>query len=109
MITFSAAPKFDFDEWVTLYRDDPKAFEARRRALLAIETVRAGEQSAAVRRTLEELESRLDGLGEAERLQEAMRAMVESVRALTDLFAALSDRMTEHGALQEVRATGLQR
>lgn len=34
--------QFNFDEWAELYRSDPFAFEARRKATLMIEAARSG-------------------------------------------------------------------
>ena len=58
MIKFNAAPKFDFDEWATLYQRDPAAFEARRKALLAIEIARGGRHASAAKAMIERLAMR---------------------------------------------------
>ena len=59
MIKFNAAPAFDFDEWATLYQRDPEAFEARRKAMLAIEIAKGGVHAEAGKQLVEKLEAQL--------------------------------------------------
>jgi hypothetical protein len=100
MIKFNAAPAFDFDEWATLHQRDPEAFEARRRALLAIELAKGGDKAGAAREMLDRLEARLDGQPPAERARLALLAMAESARAMTDRLGELSDQVRAHASLQ---------
>ncbi|MFN9772597.1 MAG: DUF3135 domain-containing protein [Burkholderiales bacterium] len=100
MIKFNAAPEFDFDEWATLHQRDPEAFEARRRALLAIELAKGGDKAGPVRELLERLEGQLEGKSAAERARLSMLAMAESARLMTDRLAQLSEQVREHSALQ---------
>ncbi|MEI7447206.1 MAG: DUF3135 domain-containing protein [Burkholderiales bacterium] len=99
MIKFNAAPEFDFDEWATLAQRDPEAFEARRRALLAIEVARGGEHAAAAKAMLERLESQLDGKAPEERARLSMLAMAASAKQMTDRLGELSARLREHADL----------
>lgn len=99
MIQFNAAPAFDFDEWAALYRDDPHAFEARRRALLAIEIARGGEHAPAAKLMVDRLEAKLEGCSDAERLQRSLRAMAGSVSELTARWQTLTERLADHAAL----------
>lgn len=98
MIRFNAAPAFDFDEWVALRAADPEAFEARRRALLAIEVARGGARADAVRRALDALDAELAGLAAPERTAGARRALAASTRALSDRLAALSRHLRQAAA-----------
>ncbi len=98
MIRFNAAPEFDFDEWVALHRRDPEAFEARRRALLAIELARGGERAGPAREMLERLEAQLEGKSDAERARLSLLAMVASARQMTERLGELSERVREHAA-----------
>lgn len=97
MIKFNAAPAFEFDEWATLYRTDPEAFEARRRALLAIEIAKGGRHAEAAKSMIARLEVQLDGKDDAERMRLSMLAMVASTRRMTE-------RLTELARLMEARA-----
>ena len=90
MIKFNAAPEFDFDEWSALYRRDPEAFEARRRALLAIEIARGGAHAADAKATIERLEAQLEGRSDLERAQLSMLAMVDAARRMSEQLAELS-------------------
>ena len=98
MIRFNAAPEFDFDEWVALHRRDPQAFEARRRALLAIELAKGGERAAPAREMLERLEAQLEGKPDGERARLSLLAMVASARQMSERLGELSERMREHAA-----------
>jgi hypothetical protein len=100
MIKFNAAPEFDFDEWATLHQRDPQAFEARRRALLAIELAKGGDKAGPARGLLERLEGQLEGKSAAERARLSMLAMAESARLMTDRLAELSEQVRQHAALQ---------
>lgn len=100
MIKFNAAPEFDFDEWATLHQRDPEAFEARRRALLAIELAKGGDKAGPARELLERLEGQLEGKSAAERARLSMLAMAESARQMTERLGELSARVQEHAALQ---------
>jgi hypothetical protein len=93
MIRFNAAPAFDFDEWAALHRRDPEAFEARRRALLAIEVARGGHHAPAGRALIEQLDAQLDGCDGEQRLERSVQAMLESARALTAHWDALADTL----------------
>jgi hypothetical protein len=101
MIKFNAAPEFDFDEWAALYRRDPDAFEARRRALLAIAVARGGDKAEAAKGMLERLEAQLEGKSDAERARLSLIAMVASAKQMSDRLAELSQRVQEHVARQE--------
>ena len=90
MIRFNAAPAFDFDEWTALHARDPDAFEARRRALLAIEIARGGDRGDMLHKTLDELDTALAGLGALERAAASHRAMATSARELSRRLAALA-------------------
>lgn len=98
MIKFNAAPAFDFDEWATLHRTDPQAFEARRRALLAIEIARGGDRADAARAMIERLESQLAGKDDGERIRLSMLAMVASAKQMSDRLAELSRRLQSGAA-----------
>jgi hypothetical protein len=103
MIQFNAAPAFDFDEWASLHRSDPEAFEARRRALLAIEIARGGEHAPAAKLMVDRLEAKLEGCSDPERLQRSLRAMAASVSELTARWQQLTERLTDHTALLAAR------
>lgn len=90
MIQFNAAPAFDFDEWAALYRHDPAAFEARRKALLTIEVARSGRHSNQARELLERLEQQLEGKSDADRIRLSMLAMQSSAARLVEELQALS-------------------
>jgi hypothetical protein len=98
MIRFNAAPEFDFDEWVALHQRDPEAFEARRRALLAIELARGGERAGPAREMLERLESQLDGKPDAERARLSLLAMVASARQMSERLVELCERVRTHAS-----------
>lgn len=100
MIRFNAAPEFDFDEWSALYRRDPDAFEARRRALLAIEVARGGNKADAAKAMLERLEAQLEGKSANERARLSLLAMVASAKQMSERLAELALRMQEHAARQ---------
>lgn len=100
MIKFNAAPEFDFDEWAELHRRDPDAFEARRRALLAIEIARGGSHAAEAKAMVERLEAQLDGKSPDERARLALLAMVASARQMTDKLDDLSQSLRDRAALQ---------
>jgi hypothetical protein len=89
MIKFNAAPDFDFDEWSTLYKLDPKAFEARRKALLSIEVARGGSKSALAKVTLDRVEEMMQGRSDLERAQIAFVAMIEATQDLSEHLGAL--------------------
>ncbi|HYF60212.1 MAG TPA: DUF3135 domain-containing protein [Burkholderiaceae bacterium] len=100
MIKFNAAPAFDFDEWAALYRDDPQAFEARRRALLAIEIAKGGAHAEAAKSMIARLDAQLEGKDDAERMRLSMLAMVASARRMTDRLTELARLMEERAALR---------
>jgi hypothetical protein len=100
MVKFNAAPAFDFDEWAALYRSDPAAFEARRRALLSIEIARSGEHAGLGKAVLERLEASLEGADDAQRLRLSMQAMADAARQLTEGLESLSTELREHAALR---------
>ena len=101
MIRFSAAPAFDFDEWAQLARQDPGAFEARRRALLAIEIARGGPHAQEAKAMIEHLESQLDGRDAEERMRVSMNAMAASARLMSDRLSDLSATLAAHVARHE--------
>jgi hypothetical protein len=98
MIKFNAAPDFDFDEWSTLYKLDPKAFDARRKALLSIELARGGVKADMARNTLERLEARMEGRSEFERAQIALAAMVEAAQEMSEQLGALALPLARNAA-----------
>jgi hypothetical protein len=100
MIKFNAAPEFDFDEWATLHQRDPEAFEARRRALLAIEVARGGDHASAAKAMLERLEAQLEGKSDAERARLSLLAMVASAKQMTERLDDLAARLRERAELQ---------
>lgn len=74
---------FDFDDWSALHRRDPRAFEARRQALLAIELARIdGPGRVAAGRALARYEEAAKGLPASERIALSLALMSESVGAL---------------------------
>lgn len=97
MIKFNAAPEFDFDEWAALYQRDPEAFEARRRALLAIEVAKGGEKAGPAKAMLERLESMMAGKSDAERARLSLLAMVASARQMSEQMAELAKELRRHG------------
>ena len=103
MIKFNAAPKFDFDEWATLYQRDPAAFEARRKALLAIEIARGGKHANAAKAMIERLDSQLEGKSDAERARLSLLAMVASAKQMTDRLTELSEQMKDQARRFERR------
>ena len=75
---------FDFDDWATLYRHDPAAFEARRQAVLALELAKVDPKVAApARAALGRLERQLAGKDDAQRIQTAMIWMAASMKLLS--------------------------
>jgi hypothetical protein len=101
MIRFNAAPEFDFDEWATLAQRDPQAFEARRRALLAIEVARGGGHAGVAKAMLERLETRLAGKAPAERARLSMLVMAACAKRMTDRLGELAECLREYDALQD--------
>ncbi|HPU51219.1 MAG TPA: DUF3135 domain-containing protein [Burkholderiaceae bacterium] len=83
--------KFDFDEWADLYQRDPAAFEARRKAVLALEIAKAGPAlSAQAKVALGKLEEQVAGKSDAERIQTSMVWMAASMRQLAGRMQDLS-------------------
>jgi len=82
MIRFNAAPAFDFDEWAALYQRDPEAFEARRKAVLAIEVARSGRHAQQARDLVDRLDQALEGKSEVERMNLSMLAMASAASQL---------------------------
>ena len=74
--------KFDFDEWSELYQQDPRAFEARRQAILALELAKAGAKAEPARAMLNRLERQLEGKSDQERINTSMHWMLSSMRQL---------------------------
>lgn len=74
--------QFDFDEWAELYRRDPEAFEARRKAMLAIELAKAGPLAEVARDTLRQLDAELEGKTDFERIETSLVWMVASMKQL---------------------------
>lgn len=84
--------KFDFDEWADLYQRDPAAFEARRKAVLALEIAKAGPAlSAQAKVVLRKLEEQVEGKNDAERIQTSMVWMAASMRQLAGRMQDLSE------------------
>ena len=100
MIKFNAAPEFDFDEWAELHRRDPEAFEARRRALLAIEIARGGSHAAEAKAMVERLDAQLEGKSPDERARLSLLAMVASARQMTDKLGELAQSLRDQASLQ---------
>jgi len=90
MIKFNAAPAFDFDEWASLYQRDPDAFEARRKAMLAIEIAKGGQHAEAGKAIVERLEAQLAGKSDEERIRLSMLAMVASAQSMAQRLNELS-------------------
>lgn len=87
-----AVDESDFDEWVLLHRHDPVAFDARRRALLALELAKADPQAAdAARGALRRLEARLAEMDDAQRVQTSMVWMAASLKLLGARMQGLVD------------------
>ena len=88
--------KFDFDEWAQLYQRDPAAFEARRKAVLALEIAKAGPAlSAQAKVVLRKLEEQVEGKNDAERIQTSMVWMAASMRQLAGRMQDLSEATSE--------------
>ena len=88
--------KFDFDEWAQLYQRDPAAFEARRKAVLALEIAKAGPAlSAQAKVVLRKLEEQVEGKNDAERIQTSMVWMAASMRQLAGRMQDLSEASSE--------------
>ena len=88
--------KFDFDEWADLYQRDPAAFEARRKAVLALEMAKAGPAlSAQAKVVLRKLEEQVEGKNDAERIQTSMVWMAASMRQLAGRMQDLSEATSE--------------
>ena len=86
--------RFDFDEWAELYRRDPAAFEARRKAVLGLELARApAEQRERGRAALERYERAAEGLDGEARARLAGAHMALSVQELCGTMGTLSERM----------------
>jgi len=84
--------EFDFDDWATLYKHDPVAFDARRQALLALELAKANPRAAhPARAALRRLEAQLAGKDEAQRIQTSMIWMAASLKLLSARIQDLSD------------------
>ncbi len=84
--------EIDFDDWATLYRHDPLAFEARRQALLALELAKVEPSVAAPARiALNRLEDQLAGKDDAQRIQISMIWMAASMRLLSARLQDLED------------------
>lgn len=91
MISRSAPQRFDFDAWASLARDDPEAFEARRRGLIDQLIERAQPRQ---RRRLLGLQFRIDM--ERRRSRTPMAACVRIQELMWESFAGpdgLCDRV----------------
>lgn len=86
--------EFDFDAWAALYRADPDAFDARRRAVLALEMAKAGPAAQSAREALKRLDAQLEGKSDGERIQTSMAWMVASMRQLGDKMEQLQRAMS---------------
>ena len=87
---------FDFDDWAALYRRDPDAFEARRRAVLGLELARADERRREVgRRALACFDAAATGLPPAERAALAATMMRTSLVELGERLEALREAVPE--------------
>ena len=86
--------KFDFDDWSELYISDPAAFEARRRAVLAVELAKVDPKIAGpARATLQRLDDQLEGKSDEERIRTSMIWMVASMRLLSARMRDLGDQI----------------
>ena len=87
-------PQFDFDEWAKLAQQDPAAFEARRKAMLALELAKGTPaQAATARAALERFERDYDGADSTQRMMGAGHVMLESMNALADQMQALGSAL----------------
>lgn len=100
MIRFKPAPAFNFEEWVALAERDPEMFEARRRALLAIEIARGGEHAPLAKAMLERMESQLEGKSPEERVRLSQLEMLSSTREMAQRMSELSAQLKQHSDLQ---------
>lgn len=89
-----AVDEYGFDEWALLHRHDPAAFDARRKALLALELAKADRRAAdAARGALRRLEARLAELDDAQRVQTSMVWMAASLKLLGSRMQGLVDAL----------------
>lgn len=98
MIRFNAAPAFNFDEWAALYQRDPQAFEARRKAVLAIEVARSGRHAQQARELVDRLDLALEGKSEVERMNLSMLAMATAASQLAQGLQNLVQAIDQHTA-----------
>lgn len=98
MIRFNAAPAFNFDEWAALYQRDPQAFEARRKAVLAIEVARSGRHAKQARELVDRLDLALEGKSEVERMNLSMLAMATAASQLAQGLQNLVQAIDQHTA-----------
>lgn len=99
--------EFDFDEWAELYKRDPAEFEARRKAVLAIELAKGGAEAAPAREMLRRLDQRVEGLDDTERARTAFVWMAASLGQLSSRMGELGESVT-HLRQQMDRAAMLQ-
>jgi hypothetical protein len=97
---FSKPDQFEFEDWATLYRNDPVRFEARRQAVLAIELAKAGPSAAKARVCLSNLESALQGKSPEERARISLLWMAESLLQLQNRLADITKRL-DHSPAQK--------
>jgi hypothetical protein len=87
------AREFTFDDWQRLYKSDPEAFEARRRAVLGIELAKIGPKGARARVCLSNLEAHLEGKSGDERARISMLWMAESALQLQEKLNKLTQSL----------------
>ncbi len=81
---------FNFDEWQQLYQRDPKAFEARRAAVLEAEIARAPKKNRVrLQHHLAQVEVLCEGKSNQERLEIATALATESMKELSKGLQAL--------------------
>ncbi len=85
---------FDFDEWANLYKRDPRAFEARRQAMLAIELAKGGKSAEQARIALRRLEKQVAGQSDTDRIQTSLMWMIASLRQLNQRMDQLAAEMS---------------
>ena len=105
MNLLSTRPKFDFDAWVELARQDPKAFEEKRKKIIDAAIQRA---SAARQQRLRCLQWKLDKIRETSRTPviaclHINRLLWENVTGKYGLLNSLQQLQSEHPERPEYR------
>ncbi len=85
-----ALPKFTFDDWASLYKTNPAAFESRRQAVLAIELSKLGPKGARARVCLANLEKAMEGKSPQERTRLSLLWMTESAVQMQEKLGELT-------------------